>query len=243
MQTSAPATKAATTDVIDAMRSIQTEDDLWTLADRLYAALPEGQTGFAAIIQEAADAGVDAGLSGNTLRAYRDTGRKWPVSRRIPNVSFSAHREAEKLIAKDGPVKPAHDHLQSLVKQNGAAKVTVSMVRQSVKAAQGKTPAGKAANVKKTAAKTVSVLDDLRKGAPELIAAMTTATADLDRIRKGLDKAALHVDRLVAKNAKQQTTSTTPVVAKKSVATKAAAPSTGRRPGDLRRPAAASKGK
>ena len=244
---SATTPQKATSEVIDAMRSIQTESDLWNLADLLRLAIPEGQTGFVEIITRASDAGVDAGLSGSTLRAYRDTAKKWPKSRRIANVSFSAHREAERLIGKDGgPVTPAADLLTAMVKQHGAGKVTVAMVRKSVRAAQGKTKKPKASTAAAPSAKVSNVLVDLKAGAPELIAALTAATPDLDQIHKGLNKALTHVDRLRAKRAQKQTSTSAPVAATDKVTTsvKTPAPSTKtRRPGDLRRPPTSPKGK
>jgi hypothetical protein len=85
-------------DVIDAMRSIQTEGERWHLAEELATVIPkgdgEGTVTFATIIDQATSEGVAGKLSVTTLRLYRDTAKRWPKSKRVPNVSFSAHRTA-----------------------------------------------------------------------------------------------------------------------------------------------------
>src|SRR3954452_18562555 len=119
----------STTDVIEAMRSIQTEGDRWHLAEALRSQVPQGSTGFEEILDEAASAGVAGALKVNTLRLYRDTANRWPATERVPNVSFSAHREAMVL-----PIEDAAKLLETLSTANGATKVTVASVRKTIKA-------------------------------------------------------------------------------------------------------------
>src|SRR5262252_625828 len=115
-------------EVIDAMRSIQTEGDRWHLAESLVALIPTGASGFDKIIDKATQEGVAGSLSANTLRLYRDTASRWSEDQRVPNVSFSAHREAMVL-----PTIPqAAKMLNDLAKNVGPSKVTVAAVRKAV---------------------------------------------------------------------------------------------------------------
>lgn len=197
-------------DVLDAMRSVQTESDRWNLAEALQKQVPTGLQGFSEIVDAATAAGVSGNLSITTLRLYRDAAVRWPASKRVPNVSFSAHREAMVLADIDQAAKMLGD----LAKANGADKVTVSSVRKAIAVKQGKpTPAPRTTTTPKQQA-TLDVLGDLKNGAPQTIAAITAAlpAAELDKLHAGLTKVIAHVERLRAKVARAQkpATPTTP---------------------------------
>lgn len=194
------------TDVIEAMRSVQTESDRWRLAEALMAAIPSGgASDFAAIVDEAKDAGVLGGLSQKTLQLYRDAAKRWPADKRVPNVSFSAHRET---MALEGDIAGRIKLLTTLVKSSGGAdKVTVATVRKAVAVANGKTPKDAAAPADKAEVEatrtTAAVLADIMAGAPQLLSAINghTTRDDLDKLHKGFAKALTHVERLQAKQA------------------------------------------
>lgn len=200
--TPAPADSTlSTAEVIDAMRSIQNESDRWRLAEALAAQIPAGSATdeFKQIVDDAVDAGVVGGLSVTTLRLYRDTANRWPADKRVPNVSFSAHREAMPLEDVDAAAKMLAD----LVKTLGADKVTVSSVRRAVAVAKNrplpdaKADAAAAVRVDRT---TAQVLADIAAGAPQLISAID-GTMELDRLHAGLNKALAHVEKLRTKAA------------------------------------------
>ena len=194
--TTTPSVQVA--DVIDAMRDIQTEGDRWNLAERLAVLLPSGSSGFGDIIDAANAEGVAGGLSANTLRLYRDTATRWPTEKRVPNVSFSAHREAMVLPT----ITEAGKMLRDIEKSVGAGNVTVASVRKAVAVKQGKAPKAPKAG---TASKSFDVLADIKGGASALIAAIDNGTdADaLDKLHGGLTKAIAHVERLRAKAAQK----------------------------------------
>jgi hypothetical protein len=193
------ASAAQVDDVIDAMRSINSEADRWHLADALLVTNPSGTNDFATIVEKATAAGVLGQLSANTLRLYRDTASHWPVSRRIVGVSFSAHREVEKLHTIDAAVKM----LENCVKAAGGPdKVTIKAVRQAVAISQGKavTPAPAAAPVAASQS-VMDALDDLRQGGKKLIQSIprTTPSSQLDEYHAGLSKVLAHVEALRSK--------------------------------------------
>lgn len=245
----AMAAKATNTDVIEAMRSVQTEADQWRLAEALASAIPNGgASDFAAIVDEAKAAGVSGGLSAKTLQLYRDAAKRWPADKRVANLSFSAHRET---MALEGDIASRVKLLTQLVKSSGGAdKVTVQTVRQAVRVANGKppkdapTPADKAeAEAQRT---TAAVLADIMAGAPQLLSAINARTTrdDLDKLNKGFAKALAHVERLQAKQAaaaKRLTAPRKPAGAAKATAGKpvakkapAKAPAARKPAGDLR---------
>lgn len=197
MSTTATATPAPIpggADVIDAMRSIQSEGDRWRLSDILLAEIPTGSAGFAEIIDAATAAGVAGNLSADTLRLYRDTANRWPEDKRVAGVSFSAHREVMVLDSIAQRTKMLND----LSKNLGAGKVTVAAVRKAIAVQSGKAPAAPASPNGPKAPGKVDALADALAGCPALIAA-TTAETDLDKLHAGLSKALAHVDRLRAK--------------------------------------------
>jgi hypothetical protein len=208
--------KAKMAGVLDKMRDVQTEGDRWELAEALAAAIPKGAGGFQVIIDEATQEGVLGNLRVNTLRLYRDTAQRWPASKRVPNVSFSAHREAMVLIASDGNTSAAEKMLKDISKTLGPNKVTVAQVRKNIAISQGKVPKSKA-SATQPSQKQVDLLLDLRaNGGKELIAAIgnTTDTDLLDKLNASLTKVIAHVEKLRAKAARSK------------VAAKAKAPST-----------------
>jgi hypothetical protein len=234
MTTTTTVTALTVTDVIEAMRSIQTESDRWRLAESLKTLIPSGLRGFQELIDQANSQGVAGNLSVNTLRLYRDTATRWPEDKRVPNVSFSAHREAMSLPTIDAAVKM----LDGLSKNLGSpAKVTVASVRKAIKVQNGTLNPVTSTAVRPTSSKasTIDVLADIKAGAPAIIAAVasTTTVTELDAIKAGLQKAIAHVERLQAKaNRKNKAATAKPVVStaaatpKKSTTTKSA--------GDLR---------
>jgi hypothetical protein len=189
------------TDVIEAMRSIHTESDRWRLAEALAARIPSGDKGLDEIVDAAAAAGVLGNLSKTTLRLYRDAANRWPAEKRVPNVSFSAHREAMVL----DNISEAAKLLASLAKNSD--KVTVASVRRAVAVKRGTVPAEAAKANGSGKSPALDVLADLQAGAPQIIAAIGAATtpAELDKLNAGLNKALAHVDRLRAKAAKAAT--------------------------------------
>jgi hypothetical protein len=204
-----PASNATTPpnapDVIEAMRSLQTEGDAWRLAEALLARVPVGDnSGFDEIMDEAAAANVLGKLSKKTLMLYRDAANRWPADKRIANVSFSAHREA--LVLEN--INESVRLLEQLVKANGAAGVTVQSVRKAIAVKRGTVkaaPAGAAATAPKAA---VDMLADLRTGAKALIGAIGADTEDdeLVKLHAGLTKTLAHVERLQAKAARKAAT-------------------------------------
>jgi len=201
--TTAPAGPSAAQldDVIDAMRSINSEEDRWSLADALLVTNPPGTNDFDQVVEKAMAAGVLGNLSANTLRLYRDSAKNWPKAKRIAGVSFSAHREVEKLPTIDAGVKL----LEAVVKTvGGADKVTVAAVRKAVAIQQGKpaptTPAARAA-ASAAATTLADVLTDIRSGGQKLIQSIpgTTPSNELDELHSGLSKVLAHVEKLRAK--------------------------------------------
>ena len=205
-------------DVLTAMSSITSESDRWNLADVLARRIPNGQTdgqtgvSFDDIMDEASKAGVAGKLNATSLRLYRDTANRWPSSKRVANVSFSAHREAMVLKDKDGNDLPVDDQakmLEDLIKSEGSPdKVTVKVVRSRIRAL-----AGKAAPVaSQSQQKAIDILDDLKKGGPEMIKAIapTTSSMDLDKLQAGLNKVLTHVEKLRVKAAAKAKASKAP---------------------------------
>jgi hypothetical protein len=190
----------ASTEIIEAMRSVAVGSDHWKLGEALAVQIPAGNGGFEEIVEEAKAAGVDAGLSPTTLRLYRDAAIRWPADKRIPNVSFSAHREV--LPLED--VEARRKLLIDLVNQHGAAGVSVGKVKAAVKAVRAAqagaavpVPSAKLTTEEVTAA---ALLADILAGSPLLIKAIGTGKGhDLDKLHAGLNKALAKVDTLRAK--------------------------------------------
>jgi hypothetical protein len=201
-----------TKDVLEAMRSIQSEGDRWELAEKLADLIPTGAVGFNVIVREASDAGVLGKLSEATLRMYRDTAVRWPAKDRVQHISFSAHREAMNL----GNIKEAQKMLVDMANSSGADKVSVAKVRQAVAVKQGKVPPQRVAGNLVSAPKNAVVnLDDLRKGGKDLIAAIgvNRDSAELDELSAGLNKVLTFVERLRSKAQQKAKTSAKPAAA------------------------------
>lgn len=202
--TAGPEHEVSTNDAVDAMRSIQTEHDRWHLAEVLAQLIPSGTKGFAELLDEATSAGVTAGLTQTTLRLYRDTANRWPEASRVPNVSFSAHREAMVLPS----ISEAAKMLTDLANNTGPGSVTVASVRKAIAIKNGRTPAQPKPSTKVSAEQMTmkAVIEDLAKASgAKLIEAIpaTTGTRDLDQIHSGLKKVLTHVERLQAKAARK----------------------------------------
>ena len=191
-------------EVIEAMRSIQTESDRWRLAEALFAEIPAGGGGFSDIIDAATNAHVDGGLTATTLRLYRDTASRWPSDKRVPNVSFSAHREAMVMPTIDEGAKLLEDLVKT---QGGPGKVTVASVRKAIAVKQGKVSAAPT-HGPVASPSTASALNDLKTGGKELIHAIASDTEgdDLDKLQAGLSKVIAHVEQLRARAARKAAT-------------------------------------
>lgn len=193
-------------DVIEAMRSLQTEGDAWRLAEALLARVPVGDnSGFNEIMDEAAAAGVAGKLKATTLRLYRDAANRWPADKRIANVSFSAHREAMVLENTAEAVRL----LEQLVKANGPGGVTVQSVRKAVAVKRGVVkPAAATSGAAAKSGRAIDMLADVQTGAKQLIAAIGADTPEdeLLKLHNGLSKALAHVERLQARAAKRAAT-------------------------------------
>jgi hypothetical protein len=158
---------------------------------------------------------------------------RWPKSKRVKNISFSAHREA---MALPNGIDERVKMLNDLAKTQGAAKVTVASVRKAVAIKQGKAPTAKPGGSQ--SAKALDVLRDLtdHNGAGLISAIGNEQNSDkLDRLNASLTKVIGHVEKLRAKAARKTTPvkTTTPAAVKPKVA-----PANGARPkkkaGDLR---------
>lgn len=201
-----PAASASHVDVavIDAIRSFHTQNDRWQLADALEAQIPSGTSGvggvtFGDIIDAANKEGVLGKLSIKTLNLYRDTAVRWPINKRVANVSFSAHREAQALT---GTVDDRADLLRDAVKNEGSPdKVTVASVRAAIRGTKGKPATTQPSGTIKGKAS----LGDLLKGGPDMIKAIgpNTPADELDKLHAGLTKVIAHVEKLRAKAAQR----------------------------------------
>jgi hypothetical protein len=200
-------------EVLDVMRSITSESDLWRLSDVLLAKVPNGTKGLQEIVDRASTEGVLGSLSMNTLRAYRTTAAVWAPDKRVPKVSFSAHREAERL---NGGITAQRKLLLDVAKAAGGTdKVTVARVRDAVRAKSGKAAPAKRARpgaadpTTTTATGPLSVagsaLADLKDGGKLLIAAVTADSPvgkDLDALHNGTSKVLAHIEGLRMKQAR-----------------------------------------
>ena len=220
--------------VLEAMRDVNTAQDLWILSEALVRLIPKGRSGFDTVASKAAEAGVLGGLSGNTLRVYRDTANLWPKSKRIDGVSYWAHKEA---MRNQTDVDKAAALLTKLATtpdakgRKGPDRVTLSRVKQAASLGSKKGPG--AVQKAKPNVRSIDLLADLLNGAPSLIAAVTTSTTseDLDKLQSGLDKASAHVTRLRSKAAQKAKSKANKASApaEKSAPVKASAPAQKRR--------------
>jgi hypothetical protein len=118
--------------VLNALRDVHDEASLWRLSDELVKIAPQGVQAVEEVVAQAKAAGIPT-KSANTLRLYRDVAIRFPVSERVPLVSFSAHREAIVV----GDVKQARSILEDLSRKHGPEGVTVTTVKKAIGAATG----------------------------------------------------------------------------------------------------------
>ena len=152
--------------VCDAIRDVHDEQSLWHLSDELVKVAPNGVESVQAVVDQATVRGIPV-KSVNTLRLYRDVAHRFPASKRVPLVSFSAHREAIAV----GDVDQAKRVLEELVAKHGASGVTVTTVKQAIGAATGKVPtAPKGAPKAQSSFNDIAL--DLSSGGKKFIAAL-----------------------------------------------------------------------
>jgi hypothetical protein len=176
------------TEVLAAMRDLNTESDRWTLSDALLKLVPSGVQGFHEVNDAAAREGVTP-ISVHTQRLYRDTAKMWPAADRVANLSFSAHREAVRNLSVADARRLLLD-LQSAAGPTG--KVTASAVRKAAAVAAGLP--NPVANNKPSAA--TLVLGDLAAGGKDMVAAVKKMpAADLDAVAQGLNAVLVALDK------------------------------------------------
>jgi hypothetical protein len=129
--------------VCDALRDVHDEASLWTLSDELVKVAPKGVEAIEKVVAQAKVRGIPT-KSANTLRLYRDVAHRFPRGKRVPLVSFSAHREAIAV----GDTDAAQAILIDLAKKHGEEGVSVATVKTAVQAALGKTPTPKSTTAK-----------------------------------------------------------------------------------------------
>jgi hypothetical protein len=199
-------TKNGMSEVIDALRSVETESERWQLADALAKKIPTGLKGFDEIIDAAKNAGVRGNLKPNTLRQYRDTAVRWPSADRIDNVSFTAHKEAQNA----GSLADSKRVLEGILRKNAKAgtAVTVAEVKAAIAAKKGKPTTkgpgqGKKGKGTTTApvaqAKAAEIISDLVTNDGKLLIAAIpkdAPLAHLDKVIAGLKKVLGHAERL-----------------------------------------------
>lgn len=126
--------------VCEALLAEHTEENLWKLAEQIAKVAPSGVESVEKIVAEAKLRGIPT-KSANTLRLYRDVALRFPESKRVKMVSFSAHREA---LGGLGDADTAAHKLTELAAKHGAAGVTVKTVKDAIGAATGKVKAAPA---------------------------------------------------------------------------------------------------
>lgn len=186
--------------VCDALRDVHDEASLWRLSDELVHVAPQGVEAVQKVVDQATARGIPT-KSTNTLRLYRDVAHRFPVSKRVPLVSFSAHREAIAV----GDVDKAKRVLEELAAKHGAAGVTVTTVKQAIGAATGKVkPTGKPVKVQSGY---VDIAVDLSNGGKKFIAALDemvgVSGVTLDGMHAGLSAVLTAVEVRRSKAARQ----------------------------------------
>lgn len=207
MATPTPAQPTVSKDmqtVMDCMKDIQSEDDLWELADALKVLIPTGSSGFDKVIDQATTDGVVGKFKPETLRRYRDAAAKWPTDKRVEKVSFTAHREAMPL----GSIDAAKRLLEGMAKApGGPGKVSAVNVRKAVASQnQGSNPtttrtrraSGGAAGQQSPV---VNVLNDVKAGGQTLIQSIQSGmpSSELNELKQGFNKVLTHIERLLNK--------------------------------------------
>lgn len=218
-------------DVVKAMGTVRSQEDRWVLADTLLEAVPtdssKQSTMFKRIRRLAAEQGVSA-YTESSLRQYRDTAAHWPKAKRIPGVSFTAHRKA--LGAEDPEAL-----LKGLAAAQGAGAVTVGMVAEARRIEEGGVVAGSAAT-------TPQNLKDYRPH--ELLVELWTRREELKQkalAQRAVESSIKYVEDMLAELkaaeqavAKTATLGATPTRKTKAVKTKTAERKSTRKAGDLR---------
>jgi hypothetical protein len=195
-------------EVIDALRSVETEQERWQLADALAKQIPTGIRGFTEIVDAAKNAGVRGNLKPNTLRQYRDTSVRWPTKERVGGVSFTAHKAAQDA----GSLADSKRVLEGILRKNAktGAGVTVAEVKAAIAAKKGKPVVKGPGQGKKTGkaataaapvaqAKAADIISDLVTNDGKLLIAAIpkdTPLAHLDKVITGLKKVLGHAERL-----------------------------------------------
>ena len=208
--------------VCDALRDVHDEASLWKLSDELVKVAPSGVAAVETVVAQAKVRGIPT-KSTNTLRLYRDVAIRFPASKRVPLVTFSAHREAIAI----GDADKARKVLEELAAKHGAANVTVTTVKQAIGAATGKVAAPKAAGKAQSSFANVAI--DLSSGAKKFIAELDAMVATngvtLDGLHAGLSTVLTKVESMRAKAARKAAAAPkagTPVDPKKSPAARKA---------------------
>ena len=193
--------------VCDALRDVHDEASLWKLSDELVKVAPQGVAAVEEVVKQARVRGIPT-KSANTLRLYRDVAIRFPSSKRVPLVTFSAHREAIAI----GDVDKARKVLTELVAKHGAEGVTVTTVKQAIGAATGNvakaTP--KVAGGHAAAKGYAEIAEDLStSGGKKFIAALGAMVATngvtLDGLHAGLSAVLAVVETMRSKAARKAT--------------------------------------
>jgi hypothetical protein len=202
--TSTTPTNGGLASVLDAMKEVANEGDLWKLADALQTYYPTGDD-FSDIIDRAAKAGIAGKMTANTLRNYRTVAKMWPESKRIKGISFSAHREAQRL----GDDVNANKRLIEQVRDslNPGETVTVDKIRKAVVVASGRAIKSKTTRggASQTTVASFDVLADIKSGGGQLIAQITQdkSETELEKIKRGLEKILSHTNDIRAVKARK----------------------------------------
>jgi len=225
--------------VCDALRDVHDEASLWTLSDELVNVAPKGVEAIEKVVAQAKVRGIPT-KSANTLRLYRDVAHRFPRGKRVPLVSFSAHREAIAI----GDTDQAHDLLVDLAKRHGAEGVSVTTVKDAVQKATGKTPTTtpKAAKATTTYADIATdlCLSSGKKFIAEVDAIVLLPKVSLDGLHAGLTAVLTAIE---AKRAKAARAAAKKAAAGPTTAKPVGKPAARRRPSTAPATAAAGKGK
>ena len=222
--------------VCDALRDVHDEASLWKLSDELVTVAPKGVEAIEQVVAQAKVRGIPT-KSANTLRLYRDVAHRFPKGKRVPLVSFSAHREAIAV----GDIDKAQAILIDLAKRHGEEGVSVTTVKQAVQASLGKTPTTTAKTTKASTTYADIAADLCLGSGKKFIAELDTIVllprVTLDGLHAGLTVVLTQIETRRAKAARKAD-----AAAKKAPAKAAARPAT-RRPSAKAAPAKAAAGK
>jgi hypothetical protein len=137
------------------------------------------------------------------LRLYRDVAIRFPASKRVPLVTFSAHREAIAI----GDADKARAVLIELAAKHGAAGVTVTTVKQAIGAATGNVAKATPKAAGKAQSGYGDIAVDLSMGGKKFIAALDSMVATngvtLDGLHTGISAVLTAVESMRAKAARK----------------------------------------